>query len=139
MSTGLENMRVTCHHQLCLTVDNSICRLLCVRARACVCACAKAFLSAFGEAYLFNTLQRDIPRCYFWFLYILCSELLYKELPPLFLIYLFIYLFFSALFLRPTSLLLVLSLSGRIIRNPLGEALISPSSFQTRTHTHTHT
>lgn len=104
-----------------LTVDNSICWLL-------LSVCTEAFLPALGEAQLFNTLQRDIPRCYYWFLYILCSKLLYKELPPLFL--LFIY-FLS----RPTSLLLVLSLSGRIIWDPLGEALISPSSFRTRSHT----
>ena len=77
-------MHVTYQHQLWLTVDNSICWLL-------LSVCTEAFRPALGEAQLFNTLQRDIPRCYFWFLYILCSKLLYKELPPLFL--LFIYLF----------------------------------------------
>lgn len=55
---------------------------------------AEAFLSASEEAELFNTLQKDIPRCYFWFLYILCSEPLYKELPPLFLSYLFNFFYF---------------------------------------------
>lgn len=76
-----------------------------------------------------STHCRDIPRCYFWFLYILCSELLYKERPPL------LYLFFSYScfsFSHPFSRHLVVSLSRRIIWNPLGKALISHSSFHSR-------
>lgn len=50
-----------------------------------------------------------------------------------FLFFFYLIIFFSALFLRPPSRLLVLSLSGRIIRNPLGEAfdlpLIFPNSY----------
>lgn len=75
-----------------------------------------------------STQCRDIPRCYFWFLYILCSELLYKERPPL-LCFFFFFSRFS--FSHPFSRLVV-SLSGRIIWNALGKALISHSSFHSR-------
>lgn len=71
---------------------------------------------------------REIPRCYFWFLYILCSELLYKGLPPPLCFFSFWHFSFS----HPFSRLLVVSLSGRIIWNPLGKALISHSSFHSR-------
>lgn len=72
---------------------------------------------------------RDIPHGYFWFLYILCSVLLYKELPPpLRLFFFFFALFFLTSFLQPSGCFPC----GRIIWNPLGKALISPSSFRSR-------
>lgn len=81
----------------------------------------RTFLAASGGLRHFDTAS-----CYFWFLYILCSELLYKELPPPFLCF-----FFS---LHPTSSLLVLSLIGRIIRKEFSrESFHLPLIFP---HTH---
>lgn len=80
----------TCQHWLGLNADDGTRRLL------------RSVFAASGG----STALRHIASCYFWFLYILCSELLYKELPPLFLCF----FFFS---LHPTSSLLVLSLIGR--------------------------
>lgn len=88
----------------------------------------KNFFQPLGKQ-IFTT--ADIPHCYSWFLYILCSELLYKVLPPPLRLCFFFFWRFS--FTHPFSRLLVLSLSGRIIWNPLGKALISPSSFHSWT------
>lgn len=106
----------TCQHWLGLNAGDGARRLLrSVRA---------LFSQLLGEARHFDTAS-----CYFWFLYILCSELLYKELPPPFLCF----FFFS---LYPTSSLLVLSLIGRIIRKEFSrESFHLPLIFPSA-HTH---
>lgn len=115
---------MACKHQLRLTVDNSICRLL-------LCVCVRHFFQPLGKHSSSTHCRETSPAVISgFFIYYAVSYYIKSSL----LSFLFFFLSFLA-----TSLLLVLSLSGRIIRNPLGEALISPSSFRTRTHTQTHT
>lgn len=111
--------------RICLTAVNSICRLLCVRA-------LRLFFQPL-EKHSSSTHCREIPRR-FWFLYILCSELLYKELPLL-----FIYLFsaFLASYLPASGSFPQWEDNPESSRGSFDLALIFPNSYIYNTDTRT--
>lgn len=111
--------------QLCLTGNNSICRL-------CMFVYG-GILQPLGKQSSSTHCRETSPAVISGFFIYYAVRYYIKGCLLSFSFFFFTFFF---LFLHPTSLLLVLSLSGRIIRNPLGKALISPSSFQTCTHTH---